>query len=91
MRTAFEARACTILYNIARTTAAAGGVFLLPADICPVVPLALLAAQREFELIDIDWPQSGYGSEPSAPTTAAAETAACGGHYLRSNLRCGER
>ena len=54
MRTAFEARASTILYNLVSTLPTSAGVYLLPANICPVVPLALIAAGRPFEFIDLD-------------------------------------
>lgn len=54
MRTVFESRASTILYRLASATAAEAGPFLIPANVCPVVPLALLAAGRRFEFVDLD-------------------------------------
>ncbi len=54
MRTVFERRASTILFRLATATQQKGGLFLLPANVCPVVPLALLAANRDFEFIDLD-------------------------------------
>ena len=50
----FEARASTILFNLAAETFRTGARFLLPANVCPVVPLALLAAGRPFEFVDLD-------------------------------------
>ena len=43
-----------LLFNLARSNASRGGIFLLPANICPAVPLALAAAARGFEFVDID-------------------------------------
>lgn len=54
MSTVFEARASTILYRLAAGIPDERGLYLLPANICPVVPLALLAAGRRFEFIDLD-------------------------------------
>lgn len=48
-----ERRASAILYNLLRSLPRPGRV-LLPANVCPVVPLACLKAEREIELIDID-------------------------------------
>jgi len=49
----FEKRACGILYNLLRSLAGDGS-FLLPANVCPVVPLTFRKAGRPFQLIDID-------------------------------------
>jgi dTDP-4-amino-4,6-dideoxygalactose transaminase len=54
MRTVFEARASTILFQLVSAIPAEAGLFLLPANICPVVPMALLSAGRRFEFIDLD-------------------------------------
>ena len=54
MKIVFEARASTILFNLAAETFRTGARFLLPANVCPVVPLALLAAGRPFEFVDLD-------------------------------------
>ncbi len=62
MRTVFEARASTILFRLAAAIPDAAGLHLLPANVCPVVPLALLAAGRRFEFIDLD-PESLHMSE----------------------------
>ena len=48
----FESRACGVLYNLLRSLAGPGP-FLLPANVCPVVPLTLRAARRRFHLVDI--------------------------------------
>jgi hypothetical protein len=52
---AFEARACSVLYNLllARED---GRPFLLPANVCPVVPLTFRKAGRPFELVDVSGP-----------------------------------
>lgn len=47
-------RAASIIYGLAKTRAQEEGVWLLPANICPAVPLALMSANRQFEFIDID-------------------------------------
>lgn len=54
MRTVYEARASTILFRLAAARPDAAGLYLLPANVCPVVPLALLAARRRFEFVDLD-------------------------------------
>lgn len=48
----FERRAATVLYNTLRSHTSPGP-FLLPANICPIVPLVFLKAGRSFEFIDI--------------------------------------
>ncbi len=45
-------RASTIIYGLA--AANNNGVWLLPANVCPAVPLALIQAGADFEFIDID-------------------------------------
>ena len=52
--TVFARRASAILYNLALSRGNGGGHYLLPANVCPVVPLALLKAGCVFEFIDID-------------------------------------
>ena len=47
-----EPRASTILFNLAQI--APPGVFLLPANICPEVPLALASAGRRCVFVDIE-------------------------------------
>ena len=48
----FEQRASTILHHLLQAAPAAG-VWLLPANVCPIVPLTLLKTGRPFELVDI--------------------------------------
>ncbi|HKR66229.1 MAG TPA: hypothetical protein VJZ00_21040 [Thermoanaerobaculia bacterium] len=48
----FERRACAILFNLLRTRGDARP-FLLPANVCPIVPVTFLEARQPFELIDI--------------------------------------
>ncbi|WP_198291692.1 hypothetical protein, partial [Pseudomonas asplenii] len=48
----FEQRAATVLFKII-TSPILSGPFLLPANICPIVPLVFLKAGRSFEFIDI--------------------------------------
>lgn len=48
----FEQRAATVLFNILNTCPE-NGPFLLPANICPIVPMVLHKAKRLFEFIDI--------------------------------------
>lgn len=47
-----ERRASTVLHHLVR--AAAPGRFLLPANVCTVVPLTLRKAGRSFELVDVE-------------------------------------
>jgi hypothetical protein len=53
MNFVYESRASTILYNLLRS-GSRGGPWLLPANVCPIVPLTFLKAGCEFELVDID-------------------------------------
>ncbi len=49
----FENRASTVLYNFLRSN----GIeypFLLPANVCPIVPMTFIKAGVKFEFIDID-------------------------------------
>ncbi len=52
MRVVLEARACSVLRNL--LLGAREGTFLLPANVCPVVPLTFQSLGRSFEFIDID-------------------------------------
>jgi hypothetical protein len=49
----FEQRAATVLFNLIRSYQAEGP-FLLPANICPIVPMVIFKARRSFEFIDIE-------------------------------------
>lgn len=49
---AFERRASTVLFNVL-ISCPIEGPFLLPANICPIVPIVLCKARRPFEFIDI--------------------------------------
>lgn len=49
---AFEQRACTVLFNLLKAHKL-DGPFLLPSNVCPVVPLTFLKAGRKFEFVDI--------------------------------------
>jgi hypothetical protein len=49
------ARASAVLYRVLRSRADARP-FLVPVNVCPVVPLSLVAARCPFELVDIGWP-----------------------------------
>ena len=48
----FERRASAVLFNLLRSHPVEGP-FLMPANICPIVPMVFFKAQRPFELIDI--------------------------------------
>ncbi len=54
MRTVFESRASTILFNLLRTNSRGSGVYLLPANVCPIVPFSVLTAGAHYEFIDIN-------------------------------------
>jgi hypothetical protein len=49
----FESRASTILYNLLRASPEQG-VWLIPANVCSIVPLTFFKAGRAFELVDIE-------------------------------------
>jgi len=49
----FAARACSILYGLLRGDERP---LLVPANVCPIVPVTFLEAQRAFELVDIAEP-----------------------------------
>lgn len=49
---AFEQRACTVLFNLLKAHQL-DGPFLLPSNVCPVVPLTFWKAGRAFEFVDI--------------------------------------
>jgi len=49
----FAARACSILYGLLRGEERP---FLIPANVCPTVPVTFLEARRKFELVDIASP-----------------------------------
>jgi hypothetical protein len=55
MRTIFEARGCSVIYNLLRSL---GGErpFLLPSNVCPIVPVTFLKAGRAFRFVDIAEP-----------------------------------
>lgn len=48
-----ENRATVILYNFLRSNIRSGK-FLLPANVCPIVPTTFLKAGLSFDFIDID-------------------------------------
>ena len=49
---AFECRASTVLFNLL-SSRVEKGIYLLPANICPIVPLIFMKAKKLFEFIDI--------------------------------------
>lgn len=53
MRVVVEQRASSVIYNLVKTRIE-DGKYLLPANICPIVPLTFFAAGKHFEFIDID-------------------------------------
>jgi dTDP-4-amino-4,6-dideoxygalactose transaminase len=53
MKNVLEQRASTILYHVLRSNESSGR-WLLPANICPIVPLTFLKAGIAFEFADID-------------------------------------
>ena len=52
MKTVLAARASAILYDLLLAHGG-GGTFLLPANICPIVPLTFFKAKVPFEFVDI--------------------------------------
>lgn len=55
MTLVFEVRACSVLYNLLRSQGD-DRPFLLPANVCPVVPLTFRKTRRPFELVDVSGP-----------------------------------
>jgi hypothetical protein len=49
---AFERRASTVMFNLLRSHGVEGP-FLLPANVCPIVPMVFFKARRPFEFVDI--------------------------------------
>lgn len=54
----FAARACSILYDLLLSRGDERP-FLMPANVCPIVPVTFLEAGRGFELVDIAEPTLG--------------------------------
>jgi len=52
MKAVFAPRASAIIYNLLRSHRSLG-LFLLPANICPIVPLTFMKAKIPFEFVDI--------------------------------------
>lgn len=52
MRLAYESRACSVLFNIL-CSQRDERPFLLPSNICPIVPITFLKAGRRFSFVDI--------------------------------------
>lgn len=78
----FESRACGVLYNLLR--ALPGDLpFLLPADICPVVPLTFLRAGRSFRLLDLDPEELGMDRRRCLEVVAERPEAWAGVIYVR--------
>ena len=53
MQTVFEKRAATVLFRFLTSNRRAGA-YLLPANVCPIVPVVFHKAGVPFELLDID-------------------------------------
>lgn len=49
----FEPRASAILYNILKSNDT-DKIYIIPSNVCPIVPITFLKADRKFELIDIN-------------------------------------
>jgi hypothetical protein len=58
----FERRACAILYNLLLSLEDPRP-FLLPANVCPIVPLTFRRAGRPFSLVDIGGPDPSMDPE----------------------------
>jgi len=79
-----EHRASIILFNVLSSLKDKHKPFLLPANVCPIVPLTYLKANVNFELIDID-PDSLCLDEQIALTKLATNTHSYTGiHYVRT-------
>jgi hypothetical protein len=78
----FENRACAILYNLLR--ALPGDLpFLLPADVCPVVPLTFRKAERRFRLLDLDPESRGMDRRRCLEVVSERPEAWAGVIYVR--------
>jgi dTDP-4-amino-4,6-dideoxygalactose transaminase len=76
MRVVTACRASTILYHLACSRPT--GVCLVPANVCPVVPLACLSAGWQLEMVDLDpetlccdWPALEARVEGGSPPVTA--------------------
>ena len=58
----FALRACSILYDLLLSSEEKRP-FLMPANVCPIVPVTFLEARRGFELVDIAEPTLEVDSE----------------------------
>jgi hypothetical protein len=76
MKTVLAARASAILYDL--LLAHRGGAFLLPANICPIVPLTFLKAKVPFEFVDIS-PETCHMNLEEAQRRLAADKEHFGG------------
>ncbi len=77
-----ERRACGILYNLLRSLP--GDLpFLLPANVCPVVPLTFRKAGRAFRLVDLDPEELGMDRGRCLEIVAKGPEAWAGVLYVR--------
>lgn len=77
----YERRASAVLYNVLRALGQRG-TFLLPANVCPVVPATFVAAERPFVLMDIAEPWLGMNVERCLAWARASSAA--GVLYVRT-------
>lgn len=79
----FERRASTVLYHLLRSLADERP-FLLPANVCPVVPETFLAAGRNFEPVDIAFPSLEMDPEKTVQLLEAEPDAYSGVLFVRT-------
>ena len=79
----YECRASTILYNLMAVCRLPGPV-LLPANVCPIVPITLHKAGRRFEFVDISPITLSMDHEKVLERWSAAKERPAGLVYVRS-------
>lgn len=80
---AYERRACTVLYNLL-TCHQHTGPILLPANVCPIVPITLHKAHRSFEFVDISTATLCIDHEKLLERWTAAAVPPAGLVYVRT-------
>ncbi|HEX4966686.1 MAG TPA: hypothetical protein VF173_38100 [Thermoanaerobaculia bacterium] len=78
----FERRACGILYNLLRSLPG-DRPFLLPANVCPVVPMTFRKAGRELRCLDLDPEDLGMDVQRCLKTVAERPEDWAGVLYVR--------
>jgi hypothetical protein len=79
----FAPRASAVLYNVLRSRGDSRP-YLVPANVCPIVPATFLEARCRFELVDVEEPWLTINMEKCASLVAAKRGAYAGLVFVRS-------